>query len=163
MPPPPVVTLVRATPTDLDLLTTWMRGLRNDDPMPAATLADDAGARQAMAGLLADDRLGSVWIIRRDGTGIGYAVLAYLHSIEFGGRCAFLDELFIAREHRSVGIGGVTLRLLEVEATTLGVRVLLLEASPENERANRLYRSAGFEPRKYRLLSKCVKPSASSE
>jgi ribosomal protein S18 acetylase RimI-like enzyme len=155
---PPVVTLVRATPADLDLLTEWMQGLRNDDPMPAATLADSAVARQTMAEVLADDRLGSVWIIRRGATHAGYAVLAYIHSIEFGGRCAFLDELYVAPEHRG-GVGRAALSLLQAEASALGVQVLLLEVSPENEHASRLYQSAGFETRKYRLCAKLLRPS----
>lgn len=156
---PPVVTLVRATPADLDRLVGWMRGLRADDPMPPATLADETLARQALADLLADDRLGSVWIIRRGEIPVGYGVLTFVHSIEFGGRCAFLDELYVAPDHRG-GVGRATLKLLQAESAAQGVRVLLLEASPENERANRLYRSAGFEPRKYRLLSKQLEPVA---
>ena len=151
---PPAVTLMQATLADLPLLADWMRGLRCDDPMPAGTLADDKTAMQAMTDLLADGRLGTAWIIRRSDMAVGYAVLTFVHSIEFGGRCAFLDELYVAPDHRGGGIGRATLRLLEAEAVVSGVRVLLLEASPENERANRLYHSAGFVPRKYRLLGK---------
>ena len=153
---PPAVTLMRATLADLPMLAAWMRGLRCDDPMPAATLADDAGATQAMTDLLADGRLGSAWIIRRGDVSVGYAVLTFVHSIEFGGRCAFLDELYIAPDHRGGGIGRAVLQLIESEAKATGVRVLLLETSLENERANRLYRSAGFEPRTYSLLSKRI-------
>jgi ribosomal protein S18 acetylase RimI-like enzyme len=146
-----------------------MRGLRADDPMPAGTLADDATAATAVAALLADPALGRAWVIRAGDAGgggppdgaaggddrpVGYVVLTFVHSLEFGGRCGFVDELYVDPPARGRGVGRRALELVAAEARALGVRVLLLEVSPENQRAAGLYRSAGFAERKYRLMTK---------
>ncbi|MDB5296554.1 MAG: family acetyltransferase [Phycisphaerales bacterium] len=154
------VALAPATPADLGLLAGYLRGLRADDPMPAETAADDATALAAVAALLADPALGRAWVIRAgaDGAGgsrpVGYAVLTFVHSIEFGGRCGFVDELYVDPAARGRGVGRRALDLVAAEARALGVRVLMLEVSPENERAAKLYRSAGFGDRKYKLMAK---------
>ena len=161
------VTLAPATPADLPLLAGYMRGLRADDPMAAGTLADDATAEAALSALLADPALGRAWVIRAsdgDGSGdmpnngrpVGYAVLTFVHSIEFGGRCGFVDELYVEPPARGRGVGRRALERVADEARSLGVRVLLLEVSPENERVAGLYRSAGFAERKYRLMTKRI-------
>jgi ribosomal protein S18 acetylase RimI-like enzyme len=174
----PAVALAPATPADLPLLADYLRGLRADDPMPAGTAADDATALAAVAALLADPALGRAWLIRSKssanaaGTGdtgvtgdarhaaeaadrpVGYAVLTFVHSIEFGGRCGFVDELYVEPAARGLGVGRRALALVTTAAADLGVRVLLLEVSPENERAAKLYAAAGFGPRKYKLMAK---------
>ena len=161
------VTLAPATPADLPRLSGYMRGLRADDPMPPGTLADDATAVAAVAALLADPDRGPA----RGGRGgvggspphaaaggrpVGYAVLTFAHSIEFGGRCGFVDELYVEPPARGRGVGRRALERVADEARSLGVRVLLLEVSPENERVAGLYRSAGFAERKYRLMTKRI-------
>lgn len=141
-----------ATVADLALLSHYMKGLRQDDPMPAVTMANDAESVEAMSRLMDDRSLGRVWIIDRDHAANGYVVLAFVHSIEFGGRCAFVDELYVAPENRGKGVGRRTLELIADECRRLEVRSLLLEVSPSNERARRLYESAGFAERKYQLV-----------
>ena len=160
------VSLVEATPADLGPLAEYMLGLRADDPMPAGTLADDETAVAAMSALLADPTLGQAWMIRAGGGDphhsgfaggsrpVGYAVLTFVHSIEFGGRCGFVDELYVEPPARGRGVGRRALELVAGEARSLGVRVLLLEVSPANERAAGLYRSCGFADRKYRLMTR---------
>lgn len=155
-----LVRLDPAGPTDVDLLAGYMRGLRSDDPMPADTLADDAAAVASMAALLADPSLGRAWLVAAGGQPVGYAVLTFVHSIEFGGRCGFVDELYVEPAARGRGVGRRALELVAAEARSLGVRVLLLEVSPENERAERLYRAAGFGERKYRLMAKRLEAPA---
>lgn len=159
------VTLAPATPADLGLLAGYLRGLRADDPMPAGTLADDATALAAVSALLNDPTLGRAWVIRAGGGNggpsdaggdrpVGYTFLTFVHSIEFGGRCGFVDELYVEPPARGRGVGRRALELVADAARSFGVRVLLLEVSPENERADRLYQSAGFAERKYRLMTK---------
>src|SRR4029079_15223178 len=54
----------------------------------------------ALAKLLADDSLGVVLIC--DG---GYALLTWGFDLEFGGRDAFLTELYLRPEQRRSGVG----------------------------------------------------------
>ena len=159
----PVASLALAMPADLGLLAGYLRALRADDPMPAG--ADDATALAAVAALMADPALGRAWLVRTgcgsDSGGVagvdrpvGYAVLTFVHSVEFGGRCGFVDELYVEPAARGRGVGRRALELVAAQAAAVGVRVLLLEVSPENERAAGLYRAAGFADRKYRLMTK---------
>ena len=150
----PNVSLAEATPADLDLLVGYMRGLRADDPLPAGAVDAEQGGRAAMAALLADPSVGRVWLIRSESVAVGYVVLTLSYSIEFGGRCGFIDELYVDVNHRGRGFGRQALELVNAAAARLGVRVLLLEVSATNERARNLYRSIGFAERPYRLMSR---------
>ena len=150
------VSLFAASTTELGVLASFMQGLRADDPMPAGTLADDATAVSAMSDLIANPSLGRVWMIQLNDAPVGYAVLTFVHSIEFGGKCAFIDELYVEPDARGRGVGQSAIKLIAVEAKKLQVRLLLLEVSPENERAARLYGRVGFVPRKYRLMTQLL-------
>jgi ribosomal protein S18 acetylase RimI-like enzyme len=155
---PVEVTLRQANLGDFPLLAEYMRGLRQDDPMPPATVASESDTVLAMQRLLSDASLGRVWLIQATDRSVGYAALTFVHSIEFGGRCGFIDELYVAAEFRERGIGRSALKLVVDAVAAEGVRVLLLEVSPENERASGLYRSVGFSERKYRLLVRQISP-----
>jgi len=70
-----------------------------------------SGARRAsIDGLLGAPVQGRILLVQSYNTGIvGYAVLAFGFSLEFDGRDAFLDELFIAEPCRGQGIGSAVL------------------------------------------------------
>jgi len=118
---------------------------------------EEGAARAALDRLLADGSLGRVWLIQLDGAAIGYVVLAFSYSLEFDGRNAFVDELFVEDPYRSQGIGRLALRLVEDACRTLGVHALHLEVNRENHRARSIYEKAGFEDRNNHLLTKRLK------
>jgi diamine N-acetyltransferase len=149
------VTLVGATQRDLPRLLEWMRELRRVDPMETEQLVPLAIARSAMERLIADPSVGQAWLIQADARAIGYVVLVFSFSIEFGGRTAFIDELFIEEAFRGKGIGRRTIEIVEESARRMEIRNLLLEVSASNP-ATRLYSAAGFVERKYRLMSKWI-------
>lgn len=104
--------------------------------------------------LLDADGPGRIWLIELAGQAIGYVALCFGYSIEFGGRDAFIDELYIAPAHRGNGYGKTTLELLKAEAQALDVRALHLEVAHTNDSARRLYAAAGFSLRQgYALMS----------
>src|SRR4051794_30925070 len=103
--PATLVTLKLATPADADMLDLYLRDLRRDDPMPAHAFADETIVRSALRQLLSDNTVGRIWLILNNATPAGYLALTFVFSLEFGGRCAFIDELFIDRAHRGAGIG----------------------------------------------------------
>ena len=72
------------------------------------------------------------------------AALAYLWSLEHGGRVAWLDEIFVLPAHRGRGIGRLLLRVALVVAQKAGCRVAQLEVVQGHERAEHLYRREGF-------------------
>ncbi|MGH9336239.1 MAG: GNAT family N-acetyltransferase, partial [Vicinamibacteria bacterium] len=99
---------------------------------------DREKARAALLPLLTDPVLGRVWVFRDGGPLVGYFVLTLGWSLEYGGRDAFVDELFVLPSHRGRGLGK---RALEVMGSDeLGVQALHLEVERENPAAE-LYRA----------------------
>jgi len=45
--------------------------------------------------LLADERLGHVWLIQADSRDVGHIVVTLCYSMEYGGVIAFVDDLFV--------------------------------------------------------------------
>jgi len=101
----------------------------------------------AVRPLLGQSTLGRVWLICRGSQPIGHIAICFGYSIEFSGRDAVVDEMFILPEHRGKGFGKAVLALVKSEAALLDVKALHLEVGRSNESAQRLYTSAGFTPR----------------
>lgn len=115
----------------------------------------------AIRPLLGESAFGRIFVIRYGAETIGYVAVCFGFSIEFQGRDAFVDEMFIVPEHRGKGHGREALNLLGDEMKKLGVMALHLEVARDNERAQGLYRGAGFELReKYFLMSAVLVDSA---
>jgi len=102
--------------------------------------------------LLGDGPLGRVWLICAETRPVGYVAVCFGYSIEFGGRDGFIDEMFIVQERRAKGIGKTALGLVKSEAASLGIKALHLEVARTNDRARRLYASAGFAARERFIL-----------
>jgi GNAT superfamily N-acetyltransferase len=115
---------------------------------------DEGTARAALENLLADGSLGKAWLFDVGNAVAGYLVLTLGFSLEFGGREAFVDELYVEEPHRGKGLGGLALRLAENTCRALGVLALHLEVDRQNGRARAVYEKAGFEDRNNYLLTK---------
>lgn len=111
---------------------------------------------RAIGQLLAEPDRGRVYLIAACDKFIGYAVLCYGFSIEYGGRDAFLDEIYVTPGARRQGIGGQALKLLEAEAKADRVKALHLEVLEDNVRAESLYRRAGFVDRNSTMMTKTL-------
>jgi RimJ/RimL family protein N-acetyltransferase len=149
------VTLVAATHDDLPRLLEWRRQMWKGDP--AQSESPGRVAREAaMQQLIADQSLGQLWLIRLDDQPVGFVALVFSFSIEFGGRVAFIDELFIAEARRNQGIGRRAVELVIDESQQLFVRELFLEVNDANLAATKIYERCGFSPRKYRLMSRQI-------
>jgi GNAT superfamily N-acetyltransferase len=149
------IELRRAGADDRDLLLSLIRGLYECEHIPF----DEARAARGLGGLLADPALGGVWVIgRRDGDPIGYAVLTLGYSLEFGGRFALLDELFIREEHRGAGAGRQALARIEEICRGLGLEAVRLEVERTNRVAQDLYRKVGFEAHDRDLMTLWIDP-----
>lgn len=94
----------------------------------------------ALETLLAHESYGRIWIIQQGKEAIGYVVLAFGYSLEFRGRDAIIDELFIAEKYRRQGIGTRVLEFLEETCRTLDVRAMHLEVECANIAAQGFYR-----------------------
>jgi ribosomal protein S18 acetylase RimI-like enzyme len=115
---------------------------------------EELSARAALGELLAHPELGRAYRILREGEAVGYAVLCFGFSLEWGGRDAFLDEIYLDESARGHGVGRAALDALLEAARALGVRAVHLEVEAGNEAGQRLYRSAGFSGNERRILSR---------
>lgn len=138
-----------ALPTDRDRLVELMREFYAETGTPC----DGPRTARAFEALLEDETLGRAWILERDGALAGYAVLTFGYSMQFGGRDAFVDDLFVREQHRGQGLGRAALETMTAECRTRGVRALHLEVDAENVPALALYRKLGFRDHAFRLMS----------
>jgi ribosomal protein S18 acetylase RimI-like enzyme len=104
---------------------------------------DDAKLAAGLRRLLAEPALGSAWLVLRNQLIIGHAVVTYGFDLEFGGRDAFLTELFVDEAERGAGAGTQALQILADKLRARDVRALHLQVRPENP-AMRLYERTGF-------------------
>jgi len=139
----------QASPKDAPLLVALMAEFYAETSTPL----DSIRAGEAFEALLADDRLGNVWLVQAGTQDVGYIVVTFCHSMEFGGRTAFVDDFFIQAPFRGSGLG--TKALAEVRAFCMnhGVRALHLETGQDNAVAQALYRHAGFVATDRQLLT----------
>jgi len=148
-----MIALRRCTTEDNPVLHELVSSYHVEDRVP-----HDASLLDRILVPLLDGTAGRIWFIEADDAPVGYVALCYGYSIEFGGRDAFVDEIYVAPAHRGRGIGATALHLLDVEARTLGVRAIHLEVDHGNPAA-RLYERVGFSSRdRYRLMSKPLAP-----
>ncbi|HEY6548442.1 MAG TPA: GNAT family N-acetyltransferase [Vicinamibacteria bacterium] len=139
-----------ATLADLDALVPLMQAFYAEDRHP---WKEDA-ARETLGALLRDSGYGRAFLIEEDGRLVGYLVVCFGFSLEFHGRDAFLDELYVVPAQRGRGLGTQALRVAEDCCREAGARALHLEVGHTNDSARRLYHSWGFAERPFALMSK---------
>jgi GNAT superfamily N-acetyltransferase len=143
-------TLRPATLDDLRGLLALQREYYAEDGYPFV----EEVASACWRGFLAEPALGRAWVAEAAPGLVGYAVLTLGYSLEYRGRDAFVDELYVARAFRGQGIAARALALLEAECGERGVKALHLEVERGNEAARRLYRRWGFADRERVLMTK---------
>jgi GNAT superfamily N-acetyltransferase len=140
-----------AVPGDLEVLLRLMHDLQRDDPWSVPFHQENV--RATMLELLQSPSMGRVFLIFDGELCIGYLVLSFDFSLEYGGKNAWIDELFVRPEFRGQGIGSRALDFATQTARELGAKVLHLEVNRGNP-AIHLYRRCGFEEHDRYLLSK---------
>jgi diamine N-acetyltransferase len=113
-------------------------------------------ARNALEQLLRDHTLGRIWLIIQQEEKVGYIVVTFGYSLEYQGRDAFIDELYISASQRSQGIGTKALRFVLENCPALGIHAVHLEVERSNAAGQALYRRAGFEDHQRRLMTKRI-------
>ena len=119
---------------------------------------DPAAAHAALEGLLADAERGRLWVAADGDTVVGYLAVTFGWSLEYRGRDAFVDELYLAEAYRGRGLGREAIGLAEGACREAGVRTLHLEVERENAVARVLYQRAGFSSHERILMSKPLTP-----
>jgi len=105
---------------------------------------DEATLTFAVQEELRDEKLGIFLIARQDECPVGFADIVFTWTLEYGGRTAWLEELYILPELRNEGIGSLLVDATIAETAKLGCKAIDLEVETEHERAEHLYQRKGF-------------------
>ena len=115
---------------------------------------DERAARGALRQILGNSKFGVVHFVRVGAETAGYLVVTFGFSLEFHGRDAFVDELYLRERFRGKGIGKACIEFAAGVCRAEGIAALHLEVERGNTRALELYRRAGFREHDRYLMTK---------
>ncbi len=144
----------RAGRPERDVLLGLMREFRRGEGF--AWDAERLG--RALDAMWAPPARGFALLATVDAEPAGYAVVCFGFSLEYFGRDALLDELFVRPGRRGRKIGTALLRSVEEACREAGVEALHLEVDDDNEAGRRLYRRLGFVEHDRRLMTRRLAP-----
>jgi len=126
---------------DLADLMEMVFGLYDEDPegMP---INEAKIIRTANASLNNPDKV-QIYMFRSGGANVGYGMLTFTWSNEYGGDVTNIDEIYVKKEYRNRQAASSFFRhVLESDKNAV---MFELEVTPGNKGALRLYKSLGFE------------------
>ena len=133
---------------DISTITQMMQDFYAIDNYPI----DVEVAKNLFQEFISNEHLGKSWLIYSENEIVGYIILTYIFSFEYGGKIAFLDELFIKETARGKGIGKEAIQFIQKEVPKLSLKLLYLEVEPHNENAQKLYLAHDFEFHNRKLM-----------
>ena len=140
-----------ARPEDLERLLPLVAAFHGEEGLHKT----DEQRRDALAPLLDGIPHGCVYLIGPARAPLGYVVVTFGWSVEFGGMDGFVDEIYIRPAVRGRGIATEVLSELPKALAGAGLKALHLEVGRENEVAQRLYARSRFQPRdRYMLMTR---------
>ena len=133
---------------DIEVITQMMQNFYAIDNYPM----DVEVAKNLFQEFITNEHLGKSWLIYSENEIVGYIILTYIFSFEYGGKIAFLDELFIKETARGKGFGKEAIQFIQGEVPKLSLKLLYLEVEPHNENAQKLYLAHDFELHNRKLM-----------
>lgn len=140
--------LTLAGPDHLEKLDTLVAAFHAEEGISLPVEARRAG----LAPLLDGIPHGAAYLIGPPRAPIGYLVVTFGWSLEFGGLDGFIDEIYVRPGVRGRGIASETLSALPRALAGAGLKALHLEVSRTNDKAQALYKQAGFVARPDHML-----------
>ena len=110
---------------------------------PTGEPVSDAKIRDTVREGTAHPEKVRIVMIRADGINVGYSIIVFYWSNEYGGDVLHIDELFVKEEYRNKKAASVFIEY--VKTAFQSAAALQLETTPENAAATRLYTRLGFE------------------
>ncbi|MGJ5620644.1 GNAT family N-acetyltransferase [Sulfitobacter sp. MF3-043] len=145
--------LTLAKPEHLTGLTALVAAFHAEENITMSADALTAGISPLLDGI----PHGAAYLIGPPRAPIGYIVITFGWSVEFGGLDAIIDELYIRPGVRGRGIASEALIALPRALAGGGLRAIHLEVDRDNAAAVKLYRRAGFRERdRYMFMSKTL-------
>ena len=133
---------------DIEIITQMMQDFYAIDNYPM----DVEVAKTLFQEFISNEHLGKSWLIYSEKEIVGYIILTFIFSFEYGGKIAFVDELFIQETARGKGFGKEAIQFIQQEVPKLSLKLLYLEVEPHNENAQKLYLAHDFELHNRKLM-----------
>jgi ribosomal protein S18 acetylase RimI-like enzyme len=144
-----------ATVADIDAILALMRDYYAQEGYSVV----ESDARAALAQLIGAPTLGRVWVADAGSALVAYAVVTMGFSLEYGGRDAFVDDIYVVPQYRGQWLGQSALALVDAACREAGVRALHLEVERHKVGAQALYRRFGFvDHDRYLMTKRLVSP-----
>ncbi len=106
--------------------------------------------QQAVFQLINNPELGQAWFLEAQTEQgpviLGHVIISFSFSLEYGGRIAMIDQIYLKPEWRNQGIGTQILPMVEACILKAGARALSLEVNIGNKSARRFYERHQFVP-----------------
>ena len=134
--------------SDISIIIQMMQDFYAIDNYPI----DVEVAKNLFHEFISNENLGKSWLIYSENEIVGYIILTFIFSFEYGGKIAFVDELFIKETARGKGIGKEAIQFIQAEVPKLSLKLLYLEVEPHNENAQKLYLAHDFELHNRKLM-----------
>jgi len=141
-----------ASEKDLPRLLELMREFYQEQEM----VFDEEVARSSLRKTLLDPGLGSAYLILLEQELSGYFVITFCFSLEFHGKFALLDELYLRAPFRRQSLGSSAMEFAEEICRKIGIKALRLEVGEVNKAAQSLYESAGLKRDARYLFTKWI-------
>src|ERR1700731_3142358 len=140
-----------ASLTDLESIFKLMQRMQVDEPWSESF--DESEVRFNLGEILQNPLYGLIYFVQDANRAIAYLVICFDYSLEYRGKGAWVDELFVEPDYRQRGIGAYLLALAESVSREQGAQFLHLEVGHGN-RAIELYRRRGFMDHNRYLMTK---------
>src|SRR5258706_383363 len=105
---------------------------------------DAAKQEAALKIILADPKLGRLYVAKDGSRVVAMASMLFTVSTAEGGKAALFEDLVVRPDHRKQGIGAKLLEHVIAQARAEGVLRMTLLTDMQNENAQLLYRKLGF-------------------
>ena len=117
---------------------------------------EEKAVRSGLKKLLKNRSLGQAFLVLSNSKAVGYTILIDSFDLEFGGRVAFVTDLYLESACRRRGIGTEVLGQLEQFCRAKGFKTIELQAERRNRAALSFYRQLGFRRHDRVALSKSL-------
>ena len=141
-----------ASEKDLPRLLEMMRDFYQEQEM----VFDEEVARNGLRKTLLDPGLGSAYLILLEQELAGYFAITFCYSLEFHGKFALLDELYLRAPFRRQSLGSSAMEFAEEICRKTGIKAMRLEVGETNKAAQSLYKAVGFKRDARYLFTKWV-------
>lgn len=143
-----MITFKPSEKVDIPTITQMMQDFYAIDNYPM----DVEESKKLFQEFITNENLGKSWLIFSENEIVGYIILTFIFSFEYGGKIAFIDELFIKETARGKGFGKEAIQFIQGEVPKLSLKLIYLEVETHNENAQKLYLAHDFELHNRKLM-----------